>query len=326
MRSVAKLFAGIVSVAIIGLSVFVILEHDRVVDWWLLRDYEPSSEIQALADDTTMTDLGQRYFYVYDPQLLSRDTFRQRCTIAEESIVLGCYVSRQGIYIYDVEDEQLSGVRQVTAAHEMLHVAYERLSQSERERIDALNLAMFETLDDERIQRTIQAYRDRDPTVVANELHSILPTEVRELNDELDEYYSQYFDNRLEIVAYSEQYANVFEAARERVEQLDNRLEDKLTRIESLQVNLEIEAARLEQQRNQLNELLDNNNVEAYNNAVGSFNQGVTEYNQDVNRLGQLIDDYNDLVSERNEAALAHESLIDSIDSGPPSIEPERGR
>jgi|AntRauTorckE6833_2_1112554.scaffolds.fasta_scaffold00141_4 uncharacterized phage infection (PIP) family protein YhgE len=317
LRSLGKLSAWVVSTAVIGLSLFIVFRQDQVIDWWLLRDYEPSAGIEQLADNTSMTELARRYFYVYDPQLLSRDTFRQRCTIAEESIVLGCYVSRAGIYIYDVEDEQLAGVRQVTAAHEMLHIAYERLTSSERERIDTLNRAVFNRLDNERVKETIEAYRQRDPTVVANELHSILATEVRQLTPELEEYYSQYFSDRLQVVALSEQYASVFEAARERVDQLDAQLKQQLANIESLQSDLEAQAARLEQQRDQLNKLLDQGDITAYNNGITSFNQGVVSYNQEVSRLGGLIDAYNELVSERNQAALAHESLIESIDSSP---------
>ncbi len=317
LRSLGKFSAGIVSVVVIGLSLFIVFRQDQVIDWWLLRDYEPTSSIEQLANDTTMTELARRYFYVYDPQLLNTDTFRQRCTIAEKSIVLGCYISRAGIYIFDVDDEQLSGVRQVTAAHEMLHVAYERLSSSERERIDQLNLAFFNQLDDERIQETIEAYRQRDSAVVLNELHSILATEVRQLTPELEDYYAQYFDDRLQIVDLSDQYASVFEKARQRVDQLDARLKQEQASIESLQVEMEARAGQLEQEREQLNRLLEQENISAYNNGIASFNQGVVTYNQEVARLGDMIDAYNELVSERNAAALAHESLIDSIDSRP---------
>ncbi len=319
MKRIGTVLVTVVSLAVFAASVFFVLRQDDVIDWWLLRDYEPSADIQKLADDTTMTDLGRRYFYVYDPQLLDSDTFRSRCTVAEKSIVLGCYASRQGIYIYDVTDEQLHGIRQVTAAHEMLHVAYERLSSAERERIDALNLEVFDSLGDERIKRTMEAYRQRDPTIVANELHSILPTEVRELSEELEAYYAKYFEDRLQVVEYSEQYAAVFDAARQRVQELDDQLKSQLTDIESLQVQLDRQAASLEAERARLNVLLENDETEEYNNSVGDFNESVRNYNQTVNRLRSLIDNYNALVSERNNAVIAYESLTSSIDTRPPA-------
>ncbi len=318
MKQFWSVVVTLVSVSVFAASLFFILRQDDVVDWWLLRDYDPPAEIAELADDTTMTELGQRYFFVYRPQLLDRDTFRANCTVAEKSIVLGCYVSRQGIFIYDVTDEQLSGIRQVTAAHEMLHVAYERLSTTERERIDQLNLEAFDNLDDVRIRRTMEAYRQRDPTIVANELHSILPTEVRELSDELEEYYAQYFDDRLEVVAFTEQYSGVFEEARQRVQELDLELRGKLADIELLQDSLDTQAVQLESDRNRLNQLLEQEQFEAYNAGVDDFNADVRGYNNTVNQLRSLTDSYNELVAERNSAAVAYESLTTSIDTRPP--------
>lgn len=320
MKKFGSVLITLVSLVVFAASIFFILRQDDVIDWWLLREYEPPAEIAMLAENTTMTELGERYFFVYQPTLLDRDTFRQSCTVAEKSIVLGCYVSRQGIYIYDVSDEQLSGIREVTAAHEMLHVAYERLSASERERIDELNLAVYDQLDDERIRRTIQAYRDRDPKIVANELHSILPTEVRNLdNPELEEYYAQYFEDRLAVVSFSEQYASVFIEARERVEQLDGQLKQQRSEIELLQSTLDSQAASLEAERSRLNQLFEAEDFAAYNAGVDSFNANVQSYNQAINRLQLLITEYNALVNERNAAVVSYESLTTSIDTRPPA-------
>ncbi len=326
LRLLGKTFLSVSLAGIVAISLYVAaFRLDDVTDWWVLRDYQPPQAVAQLAEDTTLTDLGERYFYVYDPQLLSRDTFRQRCTVAEESIVLGCYISRDGLYIFDVEDPQLAGVRQVTAAHEMLHVAYERLSTSERERIDRLNWDFFNELDNERVRQTVAAYEARDPGVVANELHSILPTEVRQLTPELEEYYGQYFDDRIAVVGYSEQYAQVFEEARQKVDRLDSQLQQQLSDIESLQAQLTRQARELEQQRDQLNQLLAQDNIAAYNSGISSFNQNVSRYNQEVERLGRRIDSYNSSVAERNAAALAHESLVDSIDSNPAAQFEESG-
>lgn len=322
MRRFGSLALTLCAGAIVGVSIFIVLRQDDVVDWWILRGYDPPAAIEQLAIDTTMTDLGQRYFYVYQPELLGRDMFRQRCTVAEKSIVLGCYVTRQGIYIFDVTDEQLTGIRQVTAAHEMLHVAYERLSADEQRRIDRLNLEVFDQLEDERVKRTIDAYRQRDPAIVANELHSILPTEVRELTPELEAYYAQYFEDRLQVVAFAEQYADVFESARDRVDSLDQQLRDKRQEIDSLEANLDTQAAVLEQDRSRLNQLLADDDITAYNNGVDAFNRNVNIYNTLVNQLQELIDRYNALVAERNQAIVAYESLTESIDSGPPPIDP----
>jgi uncharacterized protein YukE len=324
-RSIGKLLGGAVSVAIIAASFMAIVYQQDLIDWWLLRSYEPPAEIAQLAEDTTMTDLGRRYFYVYEPQLLDRDTFWQQCSMSEASIILGCYVSRQGIYIYDVQDNRLAGIRQVTAAHEMLHVAYERLGAAERQRIDELTLAHYEAIDNQRIKDAIDVYRQRDETVVPNELHSILPTEVRELPDELEEYYRQYFDYRLAIVDFSEQYVDVFEAARQRVGQLDDRLRVKRVEIDQLQADLEVRATDLQRRRATLETLLENDETQAYNQQVPEFNSLVGKYNQLVAQLSGHIDAYNQLVAERNQATVAQKNLFDSIDSRPAQIDSTDG-
>ena len=53
--------------------------------------------------------------------------------------MLGCYHSNQdGIFLYNVQDARLAGVQQVTAAHEMLHAAYDRLSTKDKNYVDGL--------------------------------------------------------------------------------------------------------------------------------------------------------------------------------------------
>src|SRR5690606_3442881 len=108
-------------------------------------------------------------------------------------IVLGCFVEGQGIYLYNVSDERLDGVKEVTAAHEVLHAGYSRLSSRDKARINHLLDQAFQANNDERIKETVETYRKRDPSIVSNELHSILATEARELPSELEEHYRRYF-------------------------------------------------------------------------------------------------------------------------------------
>jgi uncharacterized protein YukE len=321
----SKLVAGVLSITVVVVAYVALHNSQNIVDWWLLRNYEPPADVVQLADDTTMTDLGRRYFFVYRPQLLDRDTFWQKCSVSEASIILGCYISRQGIYIYDVRDERLAGIRQVTAAHEMLHVAYERLSVAERQRIDELTLAHYQSLDNERLKETVEVYRTRDPSIVANELHSILPTEVRDLPDELNQYYRQYFDDRLAVVGFSEQYVDVFEEARRAVGVIDEQLQAKRADIDRLQADLEVRADNLQQRRQELESLIASDQIELYNAQVPVFNNLVGEYNQLVAQLSNQIDNYNQLVSERNQATVAQKNLYDLIDSRPPMIDTTGG-
>ena len=124
-----------------------------ILDWWRLRDYAPTQEISLLAESSGMNDRGKKYFYVHDPALLDKAAFTSSCTVGEETIVLGCYITNQRIYLYNVDDERLAGVEEVTAAHEMLHAAYDRLSPAEKERTNALLEEAYSRVTDERLRK-----------------------------------------------------------------------------------------------------------------------------------------------------------------------------
>lgn len=172
--------------------------------------FDPSQEIRELAVNTTMTSEAKRYFFASAARLQAADQFNQNCpSQAESSIILGCY-SGGKIYIYNVTDERLAGIREVTAAHEMLHAAYDRLPEQELQRVNTLLENEIQNIKNERLKNVFAMYQQSEPDQQLNEAHSIVATEVRVISDELEHYYLRYFVNRQQIVAYSEQYESVF--------------------------------------------------------------------------------------------------------------------
>jgi len=311
-KRLLSLVASLVLIAVIPL---VWWQKQNISDWWRLRNYDPPARIVELAISTTMTDYGRKLFYVHQPEINDRTTFRQNCTIAEASIVLGCYISNYRIYVFDVQDSRLNGVHEVTAAHEMLHAAYDRLSNSERERIDKLTAEAYTSAADERLQKTIASYQERDPGVVPNELHSIMATEVSTLPAELEEYYKQYFTDRQNIVRLAKQYESAFTELQDKVEQLDAQLSSLRAQIEAEEASLENQAAQIEAERRRLDQLLAQNRVNEYNAAVPGFNQRIRSYNNSVARVRSLIEGYNRIVAERNAIATQENELIEAIDT-----------
>lgn len=302
-------------VVILGGLLFAVANLQAINDWFRLRDYNPPQRIAEIADATTMTDETRRLFYINHPELGDKTTFNQHCRTTEESIVLGCYINGQGIFVLDVKDERLNGVIEVTAAHEVLHAAYERLSSSERERVDKLTADFFASLENQRIKKTIENYRARDKSVVPNELHSILGTEVRNLNPELEDYYKQYFYNRKKVVSYSEQYEQTFTDIREQVDQYDEQLTTLKTQIESSQTEIDASNTALTADREELDRLLADGKNEEYNDRVPEYNQKVGDYNRLVNYTKQLINNYNSIVEKRNALAVVEQELVEAIDS-----------
>ena len=152
---------------------FAALNRQNIIDWWRLRQYQAPAAIASLADQATLTDYSRKVFYVNWPQQKDKTGFGSACPNngGEQTIVLGCYHGNQaGIYLLKVTDARLNGVEQVTAAHEMLHAAYDRLGQDERDKVDAMLTNYYKNeLKDERILKTIEAYKKSEP----NELVSV---------------------------------------------------------------------------------------------------------------------------------------------------------
>lgn len=300
---------------------FVFLQRQAIIDWWRLRDYTPPAEIVSIANDTTLNERGRHLFYVYHPVVEQASSFNENCTTNNEySIILGCYVSGQGIYVFKVDDPRLAGVQQVTAAHELLHAAYERLSKSERADVDAQLAAVYKTVTDERLRQTIEQYRKADPSVVPNELHSILGTELRTLTPELEAYYKRYFTNRLAVVGFSEQYEKAFSDRKAQIESLEGKLksmqEDVTSRTAALRVTAEQLSAdyrSLETQRNQLP-------PSQFNALATAYNSRVTRYNQEVSAISALIDRYNDTYKQYQQYVTERQDLYKAISSRPEAL------
>lgn len=309
--------AGLASVFVLtAAAVCGYIFRQDIYDWNRLRNYTPPPTIVQLADDTAMVAESRRLFYVYHPLLADKSTFNTYCRDSEQTIVLGCYIHNQGIYLFDITDERLAGVEQVTAAHEMLHAAYARLDDDERADIDAMLLAAFESLkSNTRLVETVELYRKRDPSVVPNELHSILATEIRTLPAGLEAYYKRYFTDRQKVVSFSEQYEQAFTERRNAVRAYDEQLADLKAQIDSLQASLNQTNQELNAQRNQMNSLRASGQTQAYNEQVPSYNAKVNQYNRDIDRLEALIVRYNDIVQKRNDIVAEEAELVEAIDS-----------
>lgn len=318
-----KTLSIILTAAIVVSPIVAFTQRQSIFDWWRLREYTPSAEIAELADNTKMTTDGRHLFYVYHAELQDKEQFNQSCQFSEQSIVLGCYVASDGIYIYKVTDERLKGIQEVTAAHEVLHAAYDRLSSKERARIDTLTQQVLENVQNQRIKDSIESYRKRDPSVVPNELHSIVGTEIRSLPEELEKHYAQYFSDRNAVVNYAEKYEHAFtertkraEAIMAQIESLKNQIKENESTLVGLRSSLEAEYRSLESQRSGAE-------PNSFNARVRAYNDRVRQYNALVQRSYSFIDQHNALVAEYNQVVLEEKELVEAIDSRPETIDTE---
>lgn len=320
MRRPKNLGSLIASVAVAGLFLAGWWQRYEVYDWWRLRGYTPPADIVRLATNTTMNNDTRRLFYVYHPELEAKQDFNEDCRDSEQTIVLGCYIPQQGIYMFKVDDKRLQGIIEVTAAHELLHAAYDRLSAQERRRVDGMTSRAFAGLTDRRIKDTVEAYRQKDPSIVANELHSILATEVPQLPADLEAYYKRYFDDRQKIVAYSQAYENEFTSRQNLAAQYLGRIEALKKQIDVRNKQLAATAASLNERYNNLVAERNTADPASYNRQVDQYNAAVTDYNSEVRATGRLIDEYNALIQKYNALALEQNTLLKAIDSRPEVI------
>ena len=309
-------FSGLfVSLSFLVAAIGVVLCRQQLVDWWQLHNYTPPTEVKQLADQGQVTDYARRVFYVTHPAVEDSNTFNQHCNQnAERTIVLGCYNGRY-TYIYNVTDTRLDGVKQVTAMHEMLHAAYDRLSSGDKAKINGQLEAQLASLHDNHINELVLQYQKSEPGELDNELHSILATEVSSLSPELETYYSKYFTNRKVVVQFANQYESVFTDSQRQIETADAKLASLKAEITDNQKSLEQEQRDLQAESARMNTLRQADDIEAYNAAVGPYNTRVSEYNAKIAATKELVAEYNDLVERRNQLATAHNDLAKSLNS-----------
>lgn len=274
--------------------------------------YTPSGQVKQIADELKLTPRAQDIFYASHP-VVADSSSNFPCKSNEvNSVILGCHSTNAGlfdqgtIYIVNVQNDTLDGVVQVTAAHEMLHAAYARLSVFDKPRVDAMVIAEYDKIkDDPTIKEAMAYYKIAEPGQDVNELHSIIGTTVATLDPDLEAYYKQYFVDRAVIVGY---YQNYFQALHKNDAQIKV-LEAKLkTESESL----ELDVTRYQTDLQQLNTDIESFNerassggfvsrssfetaraaltvrIDALNTQASSLNARVKAYNEDVQILNSL--------------------------------------
>ncbi len=305
-------------VVLIGF-VLAAVNRQNIWDWYHLQGYQAPATVSALATQDTMTNYARKVFYVNQPEIDTATSFNKPCPNdgGEQTIVLGCYHSGQnGIFLLSVTDPLLSGVQQVTAAHEMLHAAYSRLSGSDRTKVDSWLMDYYNNgLTDTRIKATIDAYKKTEPHDVVNEMHSIFGTEVANLPPSLSQYYTRYFSNRAVVAQFAATYQGEFTSRQTAVLRDDALLASMKNQIDSTESSLALQLNSVNSQRANLDALQNRGDIAGYNAAVPAFNRLVDSYNNQLVSLRQQINQYNQLVTTRNTIALQEDQLVKELSS-----------
>ena len=309
--------AAVSIILILGVAFGVILYGQRAVDMVQARLFTPTAQVKAVNERLELTPHGYNIFYASNPQVEDRTTFNTSCESTERTAaILGCYWKRT-IHLFDVQNDELDGTLEVTAAHEMLHAAYERLNWFERERVDALLQAEYEQRkDDAALRQIMQYYAKAEPGEENNELHSIIGTTVVAVDPELEAYYGQYFANRANIVALNTKYNAVFSELNEQANKLEAVIEAEGPAIHA-------ELASYEAERQQLQLDIQTFNARAQSGGFttqSSFNVARTALTTRVNAMNTRqaavnvrVAAYNESVEKLNSLAIRVDQLNQSI-------------
>lgn len=314
-----RIVSLVVATLFVGAAIAAALNAQRIQDTILYYQFEPSSDVASLASESGMSDHGRFLFYVSQPAVLEAEEFNNYCEKRElTSAILGCY-NGHNIYIYNVTDERLDGIQPTTAAHEMLHAAYRRLSDKDLRMVNSLLEAEYDKLkDNQELANRMDFYARTQPGERENELHSIIGTEIAEISDELEDYYKRYFSDRSMVVAQHGRYYSVFEDLKRKSETLNVELENINKGVSAKRVRYVSESDALQSDILSFNARADRGDFQSQAdfsyerqiliNRTSTLELLRQEINNDINR-------YNKLVAELNDLSVETDALNRSMDS-----------
>ncbi len=312
-----KPFIVLIVLFLVGYLVY--YNRFSLYDEAILYNYKVPALVNQLATEDSMTPISRQIFYINHPTFLDKIHFSKLCPNyhPSEEIILGCYYPNEnGIYILSVADPTLNGIMQVTAAHEMLHGVYSRLSSSQKDYLDGLLLNFYKhDLTNQRIKDEVAIYMKTEPGSVYDEMNSTFPTECATLTPQLESFYTKYFYNRSKVVAYEQAYQQVFLNKKTQLSSYDSTLLSMNATITNQQNQAKALYLSL---NNQLNYINSNPSDPAINDLINSYNSKVNQYNNLVTNISAEITNYNQLVSQRNQISIALVSLETEI--SPPTI------
>ena len=295
--------------------------YDYIKDWF----YTPDENVSKIIDSLDLTSRGRRIFEATAPSLDSRDEFNERCDSHNAEIyVLGCYLTADDvIHLYNVEESELDGVKEATAAHELLHAVYLRLPFWEKASLNNQLQAVYDSLDEkDEIKESMALYSNDD---FYDELHSRLGTEKKDLPYDLEKHYEAIFNDQDRVVDYYEKYSSTFKKYEKEVEELGKK-------IDALQAEIDVEEKRLVDVADSLNKRIDDYNKRVSTNNYTDLNAIRAEGNAlqaevdklkaDSAALDKKIDEYNGLIAEYNNSVVKTNKIYNSINSNGEQIEP----
>ena len=310
--------AGVIILSIVtafttALAILIALNHQFARDFVRSLSFQPTAEVANIEEVLNLTSSGSLIFRASNPQLEGRNTFNEHCFSYNPGVsVLGCYTNN-GIYIYDIKNEDLQGIIESTAAHELMHAIWARLSEADQNiaapllaEVYAKHPSAFWVIED---------YAEDSRT---DELFARVGTEVAEIPSELEEIYARYFNNRAAIVTFYDNYHTVFERLASNIAELAGRIEELKVSIDTKTTDYITRSAKLAENVATFNECAGR--VDCYSiSEFADLHAKLSAEQEALNALYHEIidetDEYNQKVAEYNQNALRIDYYTNIVNS-----------
>lgn len=303
------------SLALILTTFGVVSNFATIRDFFIGISYRPTTEMEQIRADLGLTDRGTLIFNASLPELMERTEFNQKCREVEnETAVLGCYTDEK-IYIYNIVDEELPGIRELATAHELLHAVFDRMSDGEKEALVSSLTHVFEDNQD-RLESEINIYPVEQRQ---EELYVRAGTEIKNLPEELEKHFAGIFADQDKIVDYYDGYIKVFREIEGKLKQLLDEINTMKTQIDAETTNYEAGVSDLNTKIGEFNDCAETLNcftsTAVFNSRRGELIAERERLKKIYDKINTSIAKYNNLVNEYNENVLHGQTLNMTINS-----------
>lgn len=310
--------------SIVGLAVLVLAglwtwsNKWDIHDHWVSKNYVSTKDSSEVLSNLNLTSQGDLVYRASLTEVDDKDNFKARCPVQEyeQASVLGCYADRK-IYVLKVEEPKLAGVEEVTAAHELLHARFERMSADEKEEVTNLVTELRKSNKDNEVSELVENYESKlgSGEALSNEMFAIYGTQLKDVGLRLEAIYGDYFKDRASIVDRYLVYSSEFQRLDTVIREYDSKLAGLRAQKETLEIEITELGKQLNNEKEQIDILQNSDSAEQYQSAVQTYNAKVEIYNTKVEKVRSIISEYNELVEKRNAEALSAKSLADKLNA-----------
>ena len=305
----------VILLVLVAIATIIVLNRAWIYDWFRGITYQPNAEMAGIRGKLNLTGRGEFLFNATQPELNEADAFNANCRQDESEVaVLGCYTAGN-IYVYNITDVKLDGIRELTAAHELLHAVWARMGSKERENLRPILQQVYQN-NLSVLKDDIETYTDDERV---EEIFVRAGTEIKKLPDTLEKYYAEIFDDQDAIVDFYESYIAVFREIKMKMEGLASEIEVLRDSVNAKMAEYENKVNQLEMDITRFNSCAETagcfaTEAEFYvqrNTLVARENE-LNLLNDEINNM---IDNYNLKVDEYNADALESRKLQNMINS-----------